>query len=55
MPYSAIAESRLENLTEVKLSSTPRKEVIHPQVLLRIPCYDLVPISGFALGPRYIS
>src|SRR6056300_1940940 len=29
-----------------------RKEVFHPQVLLRIPCYDLVPISGFTLGPQ---
>ena len=28
-----------------------RKEVVHPQVLLRIPCYDFTPISGFALGP----
>ena len=29
-----------------------RKEVFHPQVLLRIPCYDLSPIIGFALGPQ---
>ncbi len=28
-----------------------KKEVFHPQVLLRIPCYDLVPISSFTLGP----
>ena len=27
-----------------------RKEVIQPQVLLRLPCYDLVPITGFAFG-----
>ena len=27
-----------------------RKEVIQPQVLLRLPCYDLVPITGFAVG-----
>ena len=27
------------------------KEVFHPQVLLRIPCYDLVPINSFTLGP----
>jgi len=25
--------------------------VIHPQVLLRIPCYDLAPISSVTLGP----
>ena len=27
-----------------------RKEVIQPQVPLRLPCYDLVPIRGFAFG-----
>ena len=27
-----------------------RKEVIQPQVPLRLPCYDLVPITEFALG-----
>ena len=29
----------------------PGKEVFHPQVLLRIPCYDLLPISSFAVVP----
>ena len=27
-----------------------RKEVIQPQVPLRLPCYDLVPITNLALG-----
>ena len=27
-----------------------RKEVIQPQVLLRLPCYDFVPITGFTVG-----
>ena len=27
-----------------------RKEVIQPQVPLRLPCYDLVPIAEFILG-----
>ena len=27
-----------------------RKEVIQPQVLLRLPCYDLAPITGFTVG-----
>ena len=27
-----------------------RKEVIQPQVPLRLPCYDLVPIKSFAFG-----
>ena len=26
------------------------KEVIQPQVPLRLPCYDLVPITGFIFG-----
>ena len=30
--------------------SFPRKEVIHPQLPLRMPCYDLVPIAGLAFG-----
>ena len=27
-----------------------RKEVIQPQVPLRLPCYDLVPITGLTFG-----
>ena len=27
-----------------------RKEVIQPQVPLRLPCYDLVPIAEFRFG-----
>ena len=29
----------------------PGKEMFHPQVLLRIPCYDLVPISSITVVP----
>jgi hypothetical protein len=29
----------------------PRKEVIHPQLPLRMPCYDLVPIAASTLVP----
>src|ERR1022692_749347 len=28
-----------------------RKEVIQPQVLLRLPCYDFTPIMSHTLGP----
>ena len=28
----------------------PRKEVIQPQVPLRLPCYDLVPVTRFTVG-----
>jgi hypothetical protein len=33
-----------------KLAFSFRKEVIQPQVPLRLPCYDLVPIAEFILG-----
>ncbi len=36
-----------------------RKEVIQPQVPLRLPCYDFTPITGRTLGaclpPRRVS
>ena len=28
----------------------PRKEVIQPQLPLRLPCYDFVPVAGPTLG-----
>ena len=33
----------------------PRKEVIQPQVLLRLPCYDLVPVTGITLGASALA
>ena len=40
--------------TEVRRMPSPRKslrkEVIQPQVLLRLPCYDLVPVTDLAVG-----
>ena len=27
-----------------------RKEVIQPQVLLRLPCYDFTPITSYTVG-----
>ncbi len=32
-----------------------RKEVIQPQVPLRLPCYDLVPITEFILGACFLT
>jgi hypothetical protein len=42
-------------LKRYRLSETPstvslRKEVIQPQVLLRLPCYDFTPIMDHTLG-----
>ena len=31
----------------------PRKEVIQPQVLLQLPCYDFTPITPRTLGTRF--
>ena len=32
-----------------------RKEVIQPQVLLRLPCYDFTPIMSHTLGPCLLT
>ena len=32
-----------------------RKEVIQPQVLLRLPCYDFTPIMSHTLGPIFLA
>ena len=42
---SAIAERR-----ELSRTFSLRKEVIQPQVLLRLPCYDFTPIMNYTLG-----
>ena len=36
-------------------SSIPRKEVIQPQVPLRLPCYDLVPITELTVGASLLA
>ena len=47
-----VVQKRLTNQTDFRADeSILRKEVIQPQVPLRLPCYDLVPITEFALGP----
>ncbi len=45
VPMRALAPCGDEARTDVL-----RKEVIQPQVPLRLPCYDLVPIRGFTFG-----
>src|SRR4029077_3304526 len=32
-----------------------RKEVIQPQVLLRLPCYDFTPIMSHTLGACFLA
>ena len=48
MEFSHIPET-YSDLTECS-GLLLRKEVIQPQVPLRLPCYDLVPITSLALG-----
>ena len=45
--------ARVRCLRSVRLpppTSSLRKEVIQPQVLLRLPCYDFTPIMNHTLG-----
>ena len=32
-----------------------RKEVIQPQVPLRLPCYDFIPVTSLTLGPCLLA
>src|ERR1041385_7262752 len=41
--------ARTDSQTEVQEYFTLRKEVIQPQVLLRLPCYDFTPITSHTL------
>ena len=41
---------RENRINRFALAVSFRKEVIQPQVPLRLPCYDLVPIAEFILG-----
>ncbi|SRR6266496_2444536 len=52
---TAVCYSRGAVHYSATLSKTPptfslRKEVIQPQVLLRLPCYDFTPIMNHTLG-----
>ena len=37
-------------INQLVARNLPRKEVIHPHLPVRIPCYDLSPIMSFTLG-----
>ena len=39
-----------EDFSETPPTFSLRKEVIQPQVLLRLPCYDFTPIMNHTLG-----
>jgi hypothetical protein len=45
-----------EPASNVAVQGIPlRKEVIQPQVLLRLPCYDLVPITELAVDASLLD
>ena len=38
-----------------ELGIFPIKEVIQPQVPLRLPCYDFIPVTSLTLGPCLLA
>ena len=51
-PAIGIVFDRLQDRPEGR-SMLPRKEVIQPQVPLRLPCYDFTPITTQTLGRSF--
>src|SRR5713101_1033180 len=51
-PWACASEwaSRVPHTSTGRIAVFFRKEVIQPQVLLRLPCYDFTPIAGHTLG-----
>ena len=52
-----VATSRFRGVDLRSLSDLllHRKEVIQPQVPLRLPCYDFIPVTSLALGPCLLA
>ena len=40
----------IHSITSVSIVTLSRKEVFQPHLPVRLPCYDLAPITGFTLG-----
>ena len=53
-PEGLAGRGNADNRGQIALPSglrkSLRKEVIQPQVPLRLPCYDLVPVTSLAVG-----
>jgi hypothetical protein len=47
--FLLITNPKIDN-SEAPATFSLRKEVIQPQVLLRLPCYDFTPIMSHTLG-----
>ena len=47
---TSVPRTRNRTVSETPPTFSLRKEVIQPQVLLRLPCYDFTPIMNHTLG-----
>jgi hypothetical protein len=52
-PQSGAAASAATGMSAMTFSL--RKEVIQPQVLLRLPCYDFTPIMSYTLDGCFLA
>ena len=52
--YSRRSFVRLRNEANKRLI-IPRKEVIQPHLPIRLPCYDLVPLTSFTFGASLLA
>jgi hypothetical protein len=49
------AELRMNREIHTASSSALRKEVIQPQVPLRLPCYDFTPVADPTVAGRFLA
>jgi hypothetical protein len=47
-----MSEATISSFHVEKKKLLPRKEVIHPQLPLRMPCYDFVPVISLTFVPQ---
>lgn len=54
MTIQIILKNKINNILEKRPTFLKEKykEIVHPQVLLRIPCYDFSPVSSPTMGPH---
>ena len=50
-----IQPTRRWNLWMREVNKPFDKEIVHPHVLVRIPCYDFSPVSDFTMDPNIAS
>ncbi len=55
MPETCADDLQGTTIADRSRSIIPRKEVIQPQVPLRLPCYDLVPITELTVGASFLA